>query len=218
MLPSISNSNQEDLAVRLNIGCGAEVLSGWTNIDLVNQKGVDLVFDLNSIPEHQLPIAESSVKSILLSHVLEHLNRPLDLMQELWRVAQNGCNLVIRVPHGGNDEAWLDPTHRRPYFPRSFIYFGQPKYHKFDYGYLGDWRCHTILMATSSAREGIDIAKLAAQIETSRNVVSEMVAVLVAIKPSRPRNKALLEGVKTIYLSAIPREFDNVINIAFSKY
>jgi len=213
-----SLSRGDDFRMKLNIGCGADILSGWTNVDVIDQNGVDIVFDLNAIPKLQLPIQDSSVKSILLSHVIEHLDRPLEIVQELWRIAENGCALVIRVPHGGHDEAWLDPTHKRPYFPRSFIYFGQPKYHKFDYGYLGDWHCHTVLMATPSIREDTDVVKLASQIENERNVVSEMVAVLIAVKPSRPRNKEFMAGFRTIYLKAIPREFETVINIALSKH
>ena len=76
-----SLSRGDDFRMKLNIGCGADILSGWTNVDVIDQNGVDIVFDLNAIPKLQLPIQDSSVKSILLSHVIEHLDRPLEIVQ-----------------------------------------------------------------------------------------------------------------------------------------
>ena len=132
----------------INLGCGSTTLDGRVNVDCIAGRGIDLIFDLAQIPERRLPIPENSVDRILMSHVLEHLPNPLALMEELWRIAKHGAEIMIRVPHGGNDDAWLDPTHVRAYFPRSFNYFSQPKYYNFDYGYRADWKCDLIVICS----------------------------------------------------------------------
>lgn len=47
-------------------------------------------------------------------------------MQEMWRISRHGCRFELRLPFGATDMAWADPTHKRPYFIRSFDYFQQP--------------------------------------------------------------------------------------------
>lgn len=192
---------------KLNIGCGAEILSGWINLDSVVNPGVDVVFDLELIPQKRLPFNDSEIDVFLLSHLLEHLSQPLAVMQELWRVAAPNARMIVRVPHGGNDEAWIDPTHRRPYFPRSFAYFAQPKYHMFDYGYLGDWDCQQIYLASPlAATPNLDSEKALNAIHYQRNLCSELVAILRAVKPARARARSLMSGFQTSIVESIPRD------------
>lgn len=202
---------------KLNLGCGAEILSGWVNLDSVSNPGVDVVFNLDSVPDALLPFAENEVGVFLLSHLLEHLERPLDVMQELWRVAAPNARMIVRVPHGGNDEAWIDPTHRRPYFPRSFAYFGQPKYHMFDYGYSADWECQTVYLATPLAQQtGMTAEQALNSIHYQRNLCTEMVAILRAVKPPRKRDKTLAIPVQTKIVESIPRDPDFFFERSFT--
>jgi len=196
--------------INLNVGCGSDLRVGWVNLDkkVFDPRGVE--FDLDAIPQNKLPFADGTVCRILMSHVIEHLNNPLPVLEELWRVAVNGCELVVRVPHGGNDEAWIDPTHTRPYFPRSFNYFGQPKYHKFDYGYEGDWRCEAVILVTPLLNSIQDVRKIQTLCDTNRNMVSEMVAVLTAIKPGRQRHPNLFNPPVVHYVTKIEGEFDEI--------
>jgi SAM-dependent methyltransferase len=192
---------------KLNIGCGSEVLDDWINLDSVDQPGVDITFDLDTIPEKCLPFHDNEIDIFLLSHLLEHIENPLDLMEELWRVARPNARLIARVPHGGNDEAWIDPTHRRPYFPRSFAYFAQPKYHMFDYGYRGDWQCDTVYLASPLADErDVKHEQLLDAIHYQRNFCTEMVVVLRAVKPARARDPKLITGYHTLLRKSIPRD------------
>ena len=172
--------------LRLNVGCGRDIQQGWVNIDLAALPGVDIVFDLEACGHTQLPIEDNSVAEIRLSHVIEHIDNALPLMEELYRVAADGCVCTIRVPHGSSDDAWTDPTHVRPYFPGSFGYFSQPHYWRADYGYRGDWQPEKVSLMVDQNRFGhMDGKRLLHAVKHERNVVHEIIAEMRAIKPAR---------------------------------
>jgi SAM-dependent methyltransferase len=191
-------------ALRLNLGCGRNILAGWTNVDWMALPGVDVVADLGACRTTPLPFADDSVDEFLLSHVIEHIPDSLALMQELHRIARAGAKARIRVPHGASDDAWEDPTHVRAYFPGSFGYFSQPYYWRADYGYRGDWQPNAITLhvpaALISTAESLDT--LYARTRSERNLVTELVVELEAIKPARePRRE--LQVAPSIHIAGI---------------
>lgn len=178
--------------VRLNLGCGRNVQPGWVNIDMARLPGVDLIADLNECRRVPLPYADDSVDQFLLCHTLEHIQDSLGLMQELHRVAKPGANCVIHVPYGSSDDAFEDPTHVRQYFLNSFGYFSQPFYWRADYGYRGDWQTERIeLRVPKALTQNTTAQLLLARVNSERNVVSEMVATLRAVKPIREPKREL---------------------------
>lgn len=98
-------------------------MAEWTNCDLYQAEGIDLVFDLMK----PWPIADSSIQAVYASHVLEHLSDPKAFFSELWRVCQPNASVVIRVPYGGCNLAMSDIEHVRPWFATSFCSM-QPQY------------------------------------------------------------------------------------------
>lgn len=82
---------------RLNVGCGRNIIEGWLNLDMTRLPGVDIVADLDACSETALPLEDNTIDEFLLSHVIEHINSPLPLMQELWRIAKRSAKLVMRV-------------------------------------------------------------------------------------------------------------------------
>lgn len=175
-----------DTGLKLNVGCGRNILPGWVNIDAQKLEGVDCVVDLDRCIDNPLPFENDSVDEFLLSHVLEHLHEPLALMQELHRVAKPGAKMTIRVPYGSSDDAYEDPTHVRPYFIGSFAYFSQPVYWRADYGYRGDWQPEVVTVTVPTAdNQGLSVDEVYKKIMHNRNVVTEMVVQLTAIKPVR---------------------------------
>jgi SAM-dependent methyltransferase len=174
------------LGIKLNVGCGRNILTGWINLDSAALPGVDIIADLDQCAQRPLPLADNAVEEFLLSHVLEHLHHPLPLMQELHRVAQPNALAIVRVPYGSSDEAFEDPTHVRQYFHSSFGYFSQPFYWRADYGYRGDWQAEKIhLVVPQSENAGLAPQAVMQKILTLRNQVQEMVVELRAIKPVR---------------------------------
>lgn len=177
--------------MKLNVGCGRNILDGWTNIDSCSLPGVDTVADLENCRNAPLPFEENSVDEFLLSHVLEHIRQPLPLMEELWRVSKPGASMTIRVPHGASDDAWEDPTHVRAYFGNSFGYFSQPFYWRADYGYRGDWQCNSITYLLEKKYSLENPAGLEKRIFSERNIVLEMIVQLQSVKPRRPCGREL---------------------------
>lgn len=105
--------------IKLNLGCEDKILDGFVNVDIVKYPGVDKTYDLNKMP---LPWKDSSVDFILCSHLLEHLNEPLDFILELHRIAKNNSIIDLRVPHFSCFATYADLTHKTPGF--SYFTFG----------------------------------------------------------------------------------------------
>jgi SAM-dependent methyltransferase len=185
---------------RLNLGCGRSILADWINLDSMALPGVDVSFDLEMTSGLALPFPDSSIDEFLLSHVLEHIRNVLGLMQELHRVAKPGAIAWVRVPHGASDDAFEDPTHARACFPGSFGYFSQPYYWRADYGYRGDWdmECVTLRVAAAQFAGGADDAAILDRVTRERNVVSEMVAKLRAVKPIREPRRELQSPLRIL--------------------
>jgi hypothetical protein len=179
---------------RLNVGCGRNIKQGWVNVDSAALPGVDLICDLDNLRKIPIDLPDESVEEFLLSHVIEHIRDSVALMQDLWRLAMPGAMAVVRVPYGGSDDAWEDPTHVRPYFIGSFVFFSQPYYWRADYGYRGDWQpVKTLLLVDRNRCEGLDPQQIMARIQSERNVVKEMICEMRAVKPMREPKREFIQ-------------------------
>jgi SAM-dependent methyltransferase len=174
-----------EAGVRLNLGCGRRAMPGFVNVDCVPLPGVDLVVDLDDPVKVSLPWADDSVDEFAMIHVYEHLRWPLPLLQELWRVAKPDATLMICCPYGSSDDADEDPTHVRRIFLNSFLYAGQPAYFRADYGFRGDWDVDHLVLDLGPQYAGVPVAEVMADVASIRNVVSQITAVLRAVKPAR---------------------------------
>lgn len=172
--------------INLHLGCGRNIMTGWTNLDSVPGPGVDVVADLDACAGQPLPFADNSVAKILAEHLIEHIRHPLPLMQELHRIASPGAKAVFRVPYGSHDEADNDPTHVRKYFLGSFDYFGQGAYWRADYGYRGDWQIEEVTLHVDERYcRNRTVPEIMEAVHYTRNVAIQMDVAMVAIKPAR---------------------------------
>lgn len=86
--------------VRLHLGCGANILPGWINIDTGEQFGsrssLELVWNLAD----GLPFPRESVDCIYHEHFIEHLTRPqgLSLSKQCYEALKPGGVLRIACP------------------------------------------------------------------------------------------------------------------------
>jgi len=187
-----SDGKQAD-GLKLNLGCGKVIREGWINHDMMAGPGVDIVYDLETCGIEPFPLADDSVSEIHAAHLIEHIDRTLPFMQEMWRIAKPGCRFELKLPFGATDMASADPTHKRLYFIRSFDYFQQPFYNFADYGYRGDWSTENVIFRVPASVAGSDNAeRLMHRINTERNLVAEMEVHLIAIKPMRPNDRSLM--------------------------
>ena len=81
---------------KLNLGCGAEILKGYINVDIRKVPGCNVVADV-----HKLAILDKSIDEIRASHVIEHV-RVVDLrevIEEWHRVLRMGGVLNVYCPN-----------------------------------------------------------------------------------------------------------------------
>jgi hypothetical protein len=169
------------------------------NVDLPAEgHNPDIVMDIDNadLDEWIKNFGIEKVAYAQFIHVLEHLHNPLQVMENLWHICGNNAVCYIRCPHGGSDDAWEDPTHVRPYFPGSFMYFAQPTYWRADYGYRGDWQvvnCKLVAAHPNMAKNP-NFAML------GRNAVSEIIVTLRCVKPARANDRDLMDQITPIYV------------------
>lgn len=122
--------------MKLNLGCGTNKRSGYTNVDSDPSLSPDLCFDLT---EPNWPIEDNTVDDVFALHILEHLETTkgyLTFWKELYRVCKNGTEIKIEVPHWKADIFFHDPTHVRAVTPVGIMMFDQKRNH--DLEKMGD--------------------------------------------------------------------------------
>ena len=108
--------------VIIDIGCGSRKVEGAIGIDGFNQPGVNVVCDL----EQSIPLKTNSVDILHTSHLLEHIQNLVQLMEEVYRVSKPGSQVYITVPYFTSRGAFRDPTHVRYFSEETFQYFQNP--------------------------------------------------------------------------------------------
>lgn len=104
--------------VKLNLGSGSAPLEGYINCDLYPSgvivsgatepnRDVDLVFDLSD----GLPFDDGSIDEVVAIQVLEHLAKPVMLLEEIYRVLKPGSIIDVATPDLTIVfEKWLEAT------------------------------------------------------------------------------------------------------------
>ena len=117
ILPALDN-------IKLDLGCGgpernAKVhgLEGYIGIDIVDY-GQEMVWDI----ENGLPLSDNSCLNIFCSHVVEHIEDFIGLMNECWRILKKDGELYIVCPHKDSEDAYL-PHHIRRLDKKTFEAF-----------------------------------------------------------------------------------------------
>lgn len=96
--------------VRLNLGCGRDIREGYINTDYFKAKGVDKLLDLNKFP---YPFPKDFAEEIIMQDIFEHLEDPIKVLEEIFRIAKDKAIIKIRVPHFSSGNTWGDLTHKR---------------------------------------------------------------------------------------------------------
>lgn len=136
--------------IKLNLGCGKNLLQGFINFDMeypnnYKEKGQTFIKrDLN----RGLPFGYNTVDRIEAVSFLEHLmpNDMIFMMNECWRTLKNGKVLMVKVPYWKSEACWRDPTHIRGYSMETTKYFDQRSIEKYKtYGFM-PWNVEEIKM------------------------------------------------------------------------
>ena len=117
---------------KLNLGCGANHLQGYINIDarIPKNKKPDFQCDIT-----ELPYKKNTIEEISCYHVIEHLTKDQAIKGlKLWhRILKPGCPLIIECPNvmkvakelGKGNEAMIDSLYglqRNPFDHHKYGY------------------------------------------------------------------------------------------------
>lgn len=105
---------------RLNLGCGKELREGFTGVDRLHLPGVDVVHDLNRFP---YPFQDNEIDEVWMDNVLEHLDQPVKVAEEIYRISKHGAKVTASVPFFRSTYAFIDPTHKNFFTAQWFSYF-----------------------------------------------------------------------------------------------
>lgn len=119
--------------IKINLGCGTDIRSGYINVDSKPLPGVDIIHDLATRP---LPFETASAEEILCLNVLEHVEL-VPVMKELHRILKTGGALVVEVPHFSTLAMYEDPTHRNFFATETLQFFtkNSPRPYYFDFAF-----------------------------------------------------------------------------------
>lgn len=104
----------------LDFGCGNRKRPGSVGIDVNPRTDADVVHDLDVFP---YPFADSTFDEVYADNVLEHLEKPVRVMEELHRITKPGASVKVIVPYFRSLWAYIDPTHRHFFTVDSFTYY-----------------------------------------------------------------------------------------------
>lgn len=124
--------------MKLNLGCGRDIRSGFINADRVSEFGADKVFDM----EDGLPFKDDYFDEILAYNCLEQISTPrkfVEVMNELHRVLKPMGKMILRVPNVTDICAFQDIFDILKFNKNSFDYmdYKNVRYKEFGmiYGY-----------------------------------------------------------------------------------
>jgi SAM-dependent methyltransferase len=109
----------------LDIGCGSAKTPGAVGLDISADTDADIVHNLDELP---YPIEDASFDQILMQDVIEHVREPIEVLEELHRIARPGARIQLRTPHFSSILAYGDPTHRHYFSTIAIRSLAEPRF------------------------------------------------------------------------------------------
>lgn len=104
----------------LDLGCGKKKRPDAIGVDYSDRHDADIIHDLNVFP---YPLKEGEFDEIYLDNVLEHLDDPMRVMEEVHRICAAGGQVKVIVPYFRSLYAFIDPTHKHFFTVDSFAFY-----------------------------------------------------------------------------------------------
>lgn len=121
---------------KIDLGCGIDNLEGYIHLDrYYHSPHIDIAWDLNYMP---YPFKDNTFSEVRMYDVFEHLDKPLDILNEVHRILVMGGIFDLRVPTVEDFDLWTDITHKRPFTERSFDHFIRGTVFNANYGYYSE--------------------------------------------------------------------------------
>ena len=116
----------------LNLGCGNLKKNGFIGVDILDLPSVDIKHDLSEFP---YPFKNNEISEVWMDQVLEHIENPLTVIEEIYRICCNHAKVTIGVPYFRSHYAVIDPTHKNFFSVNWFQYFNPSSPFFKRYGY-----------------------------------------------------------------------------------
>lgn len=98
---------------KINLGAGNLIIDGYENHDIGKHRPEIMhSFDLNIFP---YPLDDNIYDEVRMHDVLEHLDEPLKIIDEIHRILKPNGLLHMRVAGWKSEHCWDDLTHKRVY-------------------------------------------------------------------------------------------------------
>lgn len=94
----------------LDVGCGKHKAPGSIGIDIDKTSDADVRHDLSFFP---YPFKDSEFDQVVCKQILEHMERPFDVLREIHRISKSDAVVMISVPHFSCFFAFCSLHHRR---------------------------------------------------------------------------------------------------------
>ncbi|RKS83219.1 hypothetical protein BDK61_2555 [Haloarcula quadrata] len=91
------------------LGCGQIEREGWYGVDIVDTPECDQVVDLDT---EKWDLPSDHFTHIRAINVFEHLENPINFVEEVHRIGTDGAVVEVTGPHRSSQN-WTDPTHKR---------------------------------------------------------------------------------------------------------
>jgi len=118
--------------LELDLACGSSKKEDSIGVDISDEIGVDIIWDLNQYP---WPFEDNSIDSIHCSHYVEHIPHNINngdkrdgliqFMNELYRILKPEGKVTIIAPYYTSIRAYGDPTHQRFICDWTFLYYNK---------------------------------------------------------------------------------------------
>lgn len=98
MHKNFSSIFQKKSGINLDVGCGPAKQKGFVGLDYKKGPGVDIVWNIEKTPWE--PIPDQSCNTVLMSHVLEHVDPKyrFNVIEECWRILKPEGRLYVSCP------------------------------------------------------------------------------------------------------------------------
>ena len=106
--------------MKINLGAGNDIQEGWVNHDIkAHREEIKVIFDLNNFP---YPIEDEYYDEVRAWDVIEHLDEPLKVMDEIHRILKPNGIFTAKACGWENPNYWVDITHKHGFDIKSFDY------------------------------------------------------------------------------------------------
>lgn len=93
--------------MKIHIGCGRDKRKGYVNCDISPEVNPDKVVNI----EETMPFEDNSIEEIIINHTLEHTRKPIDVLNEFYRICKDKAIVKIRVPYFSSESAFSQMDH-----------------------------------------------------------------------------------------------------------